>query len=193
METNTKERIYVSKEYIDDVLTVVRSIDHVRRYQLIKRFCYGKVLDAACGVGYGSYLLSNNPDISEVIGIDISSDAICHAKQEFKSPKIKFLQKSIIDLDEPCDTFVSLETLEHIQEVDDFVKAVERCQPNVLIVSFPDKKSTHFNEFHFHDFKKQDLINLFGGYAMVREIFENDVYVLVFVKIASTIPTHIFR
>jgi len=193
METNTKERIYVSKEYIDDVLTVVRSIDHVRRYQLIKRFCFGKVLDAACGVGYGSYLLSNNPDISEVIGIDISSDAINHAKQEFKSPKIKFLQKSITDLDEPCDTFVSLETLEHIREVDDFAKAIERCQPKILIVSFPDKKSTHFNEFHFHDFKKQDLINLFGGYALVREIFENDVYVLVFVKIASTIPTHIFR
>lgn len=193
METNTKERIYVGKEYIDDVLTVVRSIDHVRRYQLIKRFCYGKVLDAACGVGYGSYLLSNNPDISEVIGLDISSDAISQAKQEFISPKIRFLQKSITDLDEPCDTFVSLETLEHIQEVDVFVKAVARCQPNILIVSFPDKKSTHFNEFHFHDFKKQDLINLFGGYALVREIFENDVFVLVFVMVASTIPTHIFR
>lgn len=193
METNTKERIHVSKEYIDDVLTVLRSIDHVRRYQLIKRYCYGRVLDAACGIGYGSYLLSNNPDITEIIGVDISEVAIMQAKDQFNNPKIKFIQRPIDEINEPCDTMVSLETIEHIKDVDVFVKAVERCNPNILIVSFPDKKSTHFNEFHFHDFKKQDLINLFGGYALVREIFDNDVFVLVFVRVASTIPTHIFR
>jgi len=193
MKANTKERIQVKKEDIDDILTVVRSIDHVRRYQLIKRYCFGKVIDAACGVGYGSYLLSNNPDITEIIGVDVSEDAISHARQEFNGPKINFVRKFMDEINEPCDTMVSLETIEHIEDVDVFTKAVERCQPNILIVSFPDKKSTHFNEFHFHDFKKQDLINLFGGYALVREIFENDVFVLVFVRIASTIPNHLFR
>lgn len=190
---DTKERITVSKETIENILTIIRSIDHVRRYQLIKRYCYGKVLDAACGNGYGSYLLSNNPDITEVVGVDISDQAIQHAEKEFQRPKVRYIQKPIAELNESCDTFVSLETIEHLQDAEELVRVVNRCQPKILIVSFPEKKSTHFNEFHFHDFKKQDLINMFDSFACVRTIIESDVFILVFVRIDSSVPTHIFK
>lgn len=193
MQTKTKERIYPTIQDIENTLVDMRLIDHIRRYQLIKRYCYGHVVDAACGVGYGSHLLSNNPDIEMVTGIDISEEAIDYAINEFSNNKVEFINQSIDTVDIKCDTFVSIETIEHIKDLDSYVETINRCSPSVFIVSFPDKKSTHFNEFHVHDLKRQNIIDMFSRYVAVREIEENDVVIIVLVRIDKKIPSHIFR
>jgi len=189
----TKERIAVGLDTLETELNVMRHFDHIRRYQLIKRYCYGKVVDAACGVGYGSHLLSDNPDITGIIGVDNCDEAIGMANAEYADDKVTFVKHDVTDLSIACDTFVSIETMEHIGNLDAFADSIRRCTPNIVIVSFPDKASTHFNEFHVHDLKKQDVVDLLDGFCCVREIEENDVKILVFVKLGDGIPAHIFR
>ena len=193
MKHLTKERIYPTKEELLCAQDAIRLSDHIKRYQSIKRYCYGTVVDAACGVGYGSYLLSDNPDIKRIVGIDISQDAIDHARKEFTTGKTTFMPCAIGDLDIPCDTLVSIETIEHIDDLDVYAAAVGRCNPSILIVSFPEKKSTHFNEFHHHDLKRQDVVDLFPRYCLVRELNANDVSTLVFAAVDAKMPSHIFR
>ena len=49
--------------------------NHIIRYQFAKPYLTGKVLDAACGAGYGAYLLAEGYD-GEVHGIDIEQSAV---------------------------------------------------------------------------------------------------------------------
>jgi len=189
----TKERITLDGDTLDRELAIMRHFEHIRRYKLIKRYCYGKVVDAACGVGYGSHLLSDNPDITSVIGIDNCGEAIETANAEYADNKTTFVKHDVTDLSIACDTFVSIETMEHIENLDAFADSICRCTPNIVIVSFPDKASTHFNEFHVHDLKKQDVVDLLEGFCCVREIDEEDVKILVFVRLGDGIPPHIFR
>jgi 2-polyprenyl-3-methyl-5-hydroxy-6-metoxy-1,4-benzoquinol methylase len=55
-------------------------VEHWHRYHFAARWCEGKrVLDVACGEGYGSALLARGA--SRVTGVDISPEAVAHAQK----------------------------------------------------------------------------------------------------------------
>jgi hypothetical protein len=71
------ERLYINineTEKLERDISIRRSIE---KYLMIRQWCYGNVLDFACGCGYGSYLISKNPDVKKVYGIDNNITAIC--------------------------------------------------------------------------------------------------------------------
>ncbi|MDJ1482399.1 class I SAM-dependent methyltransferase [Cytophagaceae bacterium YF14B1] len=189
----TVERIYLTKEEFVQAENEVRFHEHLRRYAAVRRFCYGKVLDFACGCGYGSHLLAVNPDVSKVIGIDIDEEAVTWAKQEYTHEKIEFLAKDVVSLKEKFDTLVCLETIEHLQDLTIIQKVVENCNFGQLIISFPDKKSTHFNPFHFQDFVLQDIADLFPNYLTYYSFRTGDVQFVLLIKLPESAPSHIFR
>ena len=52
---------------------------HLRRYAFAQAYCEGKeVLDAACGVGYGSVALAETA--ARVVGADVDANAIAYAR-----------------------------------------------------------------------------------------------------------------
>ncbi|MGB5290998.1 MAG: class I SAM-dependent methyltransferase, partial [Lysobacterales bacterium] len=56
--------------------------EHYHRYALASRWCIDKhTLDAACGEGYGSSMLARSA--ASVEGVDISPEAIEHARQRY--------------------------------------------------------------------------------------------------------------
>ena len=64
---------------------------HVGRYLFAKANVSGRVvLDAACGSGYGSDILSQKA--KQVVGIDISWEAIQQCKARFHKTNLCFLQ-----------------------------------------------------------------------------------------------------
>ena len=63
--THSKQRIYLNRETVDSLEDQILISRHLERYALVRQFLYGKVLDIACGVGYGSYLLAKNPDVKQ--------------------------------------------------------------------------------------------------------------------------------
>ena len=189
----TIERIYVTREDLTRVENEVRFQEHLKRYAAVRRFIYGSVLDFACGCGYGTYILAVNPEVSEIIGVDLDEHAIEWANANFSHPKIQFQHKDVGTIRRSFDTLVCLETIEHLKDVRTIKELVDRCDFGMLILSFPDKKSTHFNSFHYHDFVVQDILDLFPTYLLFHAYKLVDVQFMLLVKKPVKAPVHIFR
>src|SRR4051812_7358615 len=87
--TTTWERL-IPKQLADDPASRRLMEIHVRRYEEAARFVRGqRVLDIACGVGYGSQLLGRG-GAEQVVGVDLSPDAIRYAQAHYLMPNIQF-------------------------------------------------------------------------------------------------------
>jgi SAM-dependent methyltransferase len=150
--------------------------EHFHRYTMALHWVKGaKVLDAACGEGYGSSLLA---DLAEtVIGVDLSEEAIGHAQKNYQKSNLKFVQSNVLNMefeDNSFDVVVSFETLEHLTEHEELIKEFKRVlkPEGKLIISTPDKKEysdkTGFdNEYHLKELYRpefEELIKSFFDY-----------------------------
>lgn len=130
------------------------AIEHLHRYALAQSLASGKrVLDIACGEGYGSNLLADVA--TSVVGVDIDIRAIKHARTSYKKSNLEFQQGSCTDLALPnaeFDLVVSFETLEHHAEHDAMLSELRRVlAPNgLLIISTPDKQR-YSDELNFNN------------------------------------------
>ena len=142
-------------------------IEHWHRYHFASRWVEGKrVLDLACGEGYGSALLARRA--AHVLGVDVSQQAIDHAKREYAGlANVEFKQGSCTAIpaaDASIDVAISFETLEHIAEQEQFLAELARVlkPEGVLIISCPnkaeytDKRGTR-NEFHVKELYRDEL------------------------------------
>jgi ubiquinone/menaquinone biosynthesis C-methylase UbiE len=144
--------------------------EHWHRYHAIQHLVAGKrVLDVACGEGYGSALLSRVA--STVSGVDISNEAITHATAKYLTQKnLNFIEASCTQLpfaDHSFDVVVSFETIEHITEHDAFLDEIKRVLTvdGLLIISSPNKAeysdARNFqNEFHVKELYRDELAAL---------------------------------
>lgn len=143
---------------------------HVVRYASVKDWVKGKrVLDIACGAGYGVRLLSDW-GAAEVVGIDIAPAAIATAKRRFNGPGRTFLSgdaeslTSLLDGEKPFDVIVSFETVEHLAHPERLIEAVSklRAPHGIVALSCPNDRiyqtdnggnPFHLNNFTFEEFK----------------------------------------
>lgn len=193
MNKRVLERILISNDDFNRIESEIRFHEHLRRYAAVRRFCYGRVLDFASGCGYGSHILSSNPDVSIVLGVDKDNEAIEWAENEFSTPKAKFQCTDIELIDDKFDTLVSLEAIEHFEDVTLIPRLAARCEVDNVIISFPNKKSTHFNSFHVHDFVYQDIVDMMLDYVRYHSFVMGDVQFILFLRKPKDAPAHIFR
>ena len=146
--------------------------EHFHRYALAARWCANlRTLDAACGEGYGASILAKRA--SAVEAVDISTDAVEHAKKRYGL--IENLNYQVADCtslpfaDNEFDRVVSFETLEHLAEQDQLLAEFRRVlKPDgVLILSSPDKavysdQQESSNEFHVKELYRDELEALIG-------------------------------
>ncbi|GMB01256.1 hypothetical protein PIPA1_40550 [Pelosinus sp. IPA-1] len=146
---------------------------HINRYLLAKQFCEGKkVLDVACGQGYGSYLMAHNWGAEFVAGVDISTDAIEAANRYFKNDKVKFYCHAAETVNElfPPETFdviISLETIEHLTDPVPFLQALKHLvKPGgIIILSCPNDhwyfpEEDQSNPFHVRKYTFDEFSNI---------------------------------
>jgi 2-polyprenyl-3-methyl-5-hydroxy-6-metoxy-1,4-benzoquinol methylase len=179
------ERIYMDLENMHKLITERRHMDHIERYLIIRRFMYGDVVDLGCGIGYGSYLISQNHDVENVIGFDIS-ESITFANDQFSDKKIIFTQDH--NKLAKADVLVAMEIIEHIFDPKDFLEYVEKVDPNIAIISVPNKPSVAYNPYHFHDYTKQDICNIMVNYISIKCYTIKDVSIIVFIKAPANMP-----
>ncbi|MGI8426579.1 MAG: glycosyltransferase [Actinomycetota bacterium] len=138
--------------------------EHLVRYVFAAQFAKGKrVLDVACGSGYGSQLLSQGGARS-VAGVDRSPEAITYSSKHHGSKQCRFVVGDAVRLpfeDDQFDLIVSFETIEHLAEHEDFLTELARVldKTGMLIISSPNKATYpegnpfHLRELHFEEFE----------------------------------------
>ena len=162
----TGERFIPEKVDGSDEITY----EHLNRYVSVEDFVKKKVvLDAACGVGYGTHIIAGSA--KRVFGIDIDSEAIAYAKEHYAASNITYKRSSVTALpfkDDFFDVVVSFETIEHIGEEDQelFMSEIKRVlkKDGKLIISTPDKQiynkeGESHNEFHIKEFYANEFYN----------------------------------
>ncbi len=147
--------------------------EHYARYAMALNFVRGKrVLDAACGEGYGSALLAQAAQ--SVFGLDIAPDAVAHATARYDLENLRFAQADVTALAHnpilapaSIDVAVSFETLEHVHAQDAMLAGMKQAltADGVLLVSCPDKHTYseltgYQNEFHVKELYRHELEKL---------------------------------
>ncbi|MBL8256975.1 MAG: glycosyltransferase [Pseudoxanthomonas mexicana] len=153
--------------------------EHVHRYGWARAFVSGKrVLDVACGEGYGSAMLAESA--TSVVGVDVSPDAVAHARERYGRQNLQYLLGDAAALDLPAawfDVVVSFETIEHLTGQQAMLDGIKRVMApgGLLIISSPNKKvysdlAGHHNEFHVKELYFEELDEL------LRARFEHVAY-----------------
>jgi SAM-dependent methyltransferase len=145
---------------------------HVERYRFAgEQLPDGLVLDLACGVGYGSALLFRDHPRRHVIGADLSSAALQHARANYAQPGIQFLRGDGAAWlrHRSVDGAVSLETLEHVSDPAAlFASLVAALRPHgVLVASVPVTPSVDANPHHLTDFTAPDFLALGHRHGLI--------------------------
>ncbi|MGH2979452.1 MAG: class I SAM-dependent methyltransferase [Solirubrobacterales bacterium] len=90
---------------------------HLAVYRWIAARCGGlRVVDMACGEGYGAALLAQSA--AQVTGVDANPEAHEHARLRYPAPGLGFERGLVEEWDEgaPWDAIVFLQTIEHVTE-----------------------------------------------------------------------------
>ena len=144
--------------------------EHWHRYAFARRLIQGKrVLDCACGEGYGSALLCDGA--AEVVGVDIDEASIAHARERYGArANLRYEKADATALDFPdasFDVVVCFETLEHVEKQAEMLAGFARVltDDGILIVSSPDKHqysevAGFKNEFHVRELYRDELLEL---------------------------------
>lgn len=154
--------------------------EHWHRYAWAARWVAGKrVLDAACGEGYGSAMLAQSAET--VIGVDLSEAGIAHARQRYATGNLRFEQANCLKLPLPAasvDVVVSFETLEHLAEHDELLREFRRVlRPGgFLALSSPDRKTYsddtgYDNPFHVRELYRPELEALLARHFPAWRLF----------------------
>jgi GT2 family glycosyltransferase/SAM-dependent methyltransferase len=144
-------------------------VEHLHRYHAAAELVGGlRVLDIACGEGYGSSILAQRA--ASVVGIDISADAVAHAQAHYVRENLRFAVGSCVQIpidDASVDAIVSFETIEHVAEQEDTLREFARVlRPGGwLCISCPDRLEysdlPHFsNQYHVRELYANEFRDL---------------------------------
>ncbi len=140
---------------------------HLAVYEWIgARVLGARVLDMACGEGYGSAVLARGAQ--SVLGVDANPEAHEHARLRYRADNVSFARGLIATYGEPgsYDAVVLLQTIEHVEDPVAVLThlrtllapggAVYVSTPNLLTIAPPgaEKSSNpwHVKEYRAHEF-----------------------------------------
>jgi SAM-dependent methyltransferase len=140
---------------------------HLKRYEFARLRCRDRdVLDAGCGVGYGTAFLAE--EARRAVGVDLSDDAITYGRRRYAAPNVEFLVGDLAALpleDASFDLVCAFEVIEHLPAAARFVAEARRVlRPGgTLIVSTPRAETMEehpANPFHVREFSAADFERL---------------------------------
>ena len=153
---------------------LVSSLDQFKKPAALERYVWAasaisangwtRVIDAACGCGYGSWILAEEGGAVDVRGVDIDPVAIEVAQKHWTRLGTVFFTQDIrhawIAVDRPMDAVVSIETIEHVEEPREFLTkfrewapALVATVPNELTIPFDPKVYRH----HYRHYKPMEF------------------------------------
>jgi SAM-dependent methyltransferase len=141
-----------------------------------------RVIDMACGEGYGADLLARSA--ASVLGVDANPEAYEHARLRYRRQNLRFERQPIESFAACADAVVCLQTIEHVRDPDavlahfrslvgsgkrahDGVAAPETAPrstvflstPNVLKLA-PAGAERSDNPWHLREYRAEELLGL---------------------------------
>jgi ubiquinone/menaquinone biosynthesis C-methylase UbiE len=172
------------------------AVEHLHRYALALSLVKDKeVVDLASGEGYGSNLLATVA--KKVVGIDISNEAISHAKNKYSSDNLEFTVGSVEKIpvkSNSVDVFVSFETIEHHDKHEEMMLEIKRVlkKEGILIISSPDKlnyseKTNQKNQYHIKELYTNEFQELLSKhFKNIQLLFQKNIYASLIVPDQET-------
>ena len=137
--------------------------EHVQRYRFACSYVSGaRVLDIACGEGYGTAALEG-AGAATVIGVDASPESCAHARAKYGVDARVGDAERIPLGNSSLDTIVSFETIEHLNRPEGLLNECQRllAPGGRLIISTPNKPVYHqhspSNAYHHHEMKLDEF------------------------------------
>ena len=141
---------------------------HLVVYEWIAARAHGRrVVDLACGEGYGSAVLGRTA--ASVVGVDANPEAHEHARLKYTRGNVSF-ERTMIELwDGDADCVVFLQTIEHVQDADAVLERIRTLvgpggvayvsTPNVLTLA-PEGAERSGNPWHVHEYRAEEFRDL---------------------------------
>jgi 2-polyprenyl-3-methyl-5-hydroxy-6-metoxy-1,4-benzoquinol methylase len=123
-----------------------------------------RVVDMACGEGYGSDVLAGSA--ARVVGVDANPEAHEHARLRYRRPNLRFERDLVESFSEPCDAVVFLQTIEHVEDPDAILEHFKAMlapggvayvsTPNLLTLAPPGAKKSD-NPWHVKEYRASEF------------------------------------
>jgi 2-polyprenyl-3-methyl-5-hydroxy-6-metoxy-1,4-benzoquinol methylase len=138
---------------------------HLVVYEWIAARAHGRrVVDLACGEGYGSAVLGRTAE--SVVGVDANPEAFEHARLKYTGANVRF-ERNMIELwSGDVDCVVFLQTIEHVQDPDAVLERVRELigprgvayvsTPNVLTLA-PKGAERSGNPWHVREYRPEEF------------------------------------
>lgn len=159
-------------------------LEHLARYYFATPYVKGRVLDIACGTGYGCHMAAKERkrEVTEIVGVDRDPETIRYAGQEYNHQKVRYVQGDALDPELPgqlglFDTILSFETIEHVEDDRLFMDQLyAMLKPGgILVLSSPFGRGRGMptsEPFHVHQLTPEEFEGLFGRFAEVEIYYQ---------------------
>jgi 2-polyprenyl-3-methyl-5-hydroxy-6-metoxy-1,4-benzoquinol methylase len=152
---------------------------HLVVYRWIAERVAGKrVIDMACGEGYGSDVLAQRA--ASVVGVDANPEAHEHARLRYTRSNLRFERDLVDHFAQPSDAVVFLQTIEHVEDpgavLDHFRSTLEPggiayvSTPNVLTLAPPGAERSG-NPWHVHEYRAEEFRQLCEGHFRMVDVY----------------------
>lgn len=161
---------------------------HLHRYAVAAELCAGlRVLDLACGIGYGSEILASKA--TAVHGVDIDVASVEQARRARGKPGLEFTADDALAFlrganGNDFEAIVMFEALEHVPDPEAILDELQRLASlgTRLVVSVPNSKAfRERNPFHLTDFgiaETRRAFRRFGDITMLYQVFAEGSLIL---------------
>jgi SAM-dependent methyltransferase len=141
---------------------------HLVVYEWIAARAHGRrVVDLACGEGYGSAVLGRTA--ASVVGVDANPEAFAHAGAKYTSDTVTFERAMVEMWSGDVDCVVFLQTIEHVPDPDAVLEHVRELigpagvayvsTPNVLTLA-PKGEERSGNPWHVREYRPYEYREL---------------------------------
>lgn len=167
-------RVYIEHEH-------KQGIHHLGRYTWSIPVVEGRkrILDIACGAGYGSKLLADAHPGSEILGVDYDERAIAYARKNYHAPNLRYESGNLVKWESRAgaplgefDCVLSFDTIEHLlhREIALINFAENLTEEGILLLSTPCGKPTNLlnpgwehHKIEYSFFSLHNLLRRFFG------------------------------
>jgi SAM-dependent methyltransferase len=180
------ERVYPDEmDSSREVQKIIKDV-FLRRYGLARDWLKGhfgnrelRILDIACGSGFGSEILSV---LGHTIGVDIDPESVEYAKSHYQNGRVKFMSGNA---DDPAfldslgrfDAIVSSGTIEHLADPISFLSWIKKSlnPGGSCVLAFPSTFTMDWAApHHKRDIKPAQAVKMFStcGFKIKQRLIE---------------------